>query len=88
MKTSKRTTFGPQPDFNDSGLDFAKELEQLPFPVNLGDVEMMKAQQIRFLQLVYDNQSVFSLGDEDLGLCDCLKHTIPTAIDKPVYLPH
>ena len=26
-ETSKRTTFGPQPDFNDSDLDFAKELD-------------------------------------------------------------
>ena len=56
--------------------------------MNLGDVEMMKAQQVRFLQLVYDNQSVFSLCDKDLGLCDCLKHTILTTTDKPVYLPH
>ena len=31
---------------------------------------------------------MFSLCDEDLGLCDCLKHTIPTTTDKPVYLPH
>ena len=49
---------------------------------------MSEAQQIRFLELIYDNQSVFSLCDEDLGLCDCLKHTIPTTMDKPVYLPH
>ena len=31
---------------------------------------------------------MFSLCDEDLGLCDRLKHTIPTIVDKPVYLPH
>ena len=37
---------------------------------------------------MYDNQSVFFLHDEDLGLCDHLKHTIPTTTDKPVYLPH
>ena len=49
---------------------------------------MSKEQQVRFLELIYDNQSVFSLCDEDLGLCDCLKHTIPTTMDKPVYLPH
>ena len=49
---------------------------------------MSKEQQVRFLELIYDNQSVFSLGDEDLGLCDHLKHTIPTTMDKPVYLPH
>ena len=49
---------------------------------------MSKAQQVMFLELKYDNQSVFSLCDEDLGLCDHLKHTIPTTTDKPVYLPH
>ena len=49
---------------------------------------MSKEQQVRFLKLIYDNQVVFSLCDEDLGLCDCLKHTIPTTTDKPVYLPH
>ena len=65
-----------------------KELGRLPFPLNLGKVEMSKSQQIRFLELIYDNKSVFSLYDEDLGLCDCLKHTIPTTTDKPVYLPH
>ena len=26
--------------------------------------------------------------DEDLGLCDRLKHTIPTMTMKPVYFPH
>ena len=26
--------------------------------------------------------------DEDLGLCDHLKHTTPTTTDKPIYLPH
>ena len=49
---------------------------------------MSRAQQVRFLELIYDNQIVFSLCDEDLGLCDCLKHTIPVTMDKPVYLPH
>ena len=49
---------------------------------------MSKAQQQRFLELVYDNKDVFSLCDEDLGLCDHLKHTIPTTTDRPVYLPH
>ena len=46
------------------------------------------SQQKHFLELVYDYQSVFSLCDEDLGLCYCLKHTIPTTMSKPVYLPH
>ena len=49
---------------------------------------MLKLQQKRFLELIYNHQSVFSLYDEDLGLCDCLKHTIPTTMEKPIYLPH
>ena len=87
-ETSERPNFGPRPDFNNPSFDFRKELEWLPFPVNLGEVEMTRAQQVGFLQLVYDNQSIFSLCDEDLGLCDHLKHKIPTTMDKPVYLPH
>ena len=80
--------FGPRPDFSSLNFDFVKELDKLPFPLNLGKVELSKDQQVRFLELIYNNQSVFSLGDEDLGLCDHLKHTIPTTMDKPVYLPH
>ena len=40
-------------------FDFQKELDRLPFPLNLGKVKMSKVQQIRFLELIYDNQSVF-----------------------------
>ena len=80
--------FGSQPKFNSPHFDFQKELDRLPFPLNLGEVEMSKAQQIRFLGLIYDNQSVFLLCNEDLGHCDHLKHTIPTTTDKAIYLPH
>ena len=45
-------------------------------------------QQKQFLNLIYDYNSVFSLHDKDLGLCDWLKHTILTTTDKPIYLPH
>ena len=69
-------------------FDFKQELSQLPFPVNMGEVNMNELQQKRFLELIYDNQSVCSLCDEDLGLCDHLKHTIPTTTDRPIYLPH
>ena len=84
----KPKKFGPRSDFNSPNYDFNEELARLPFPLNLGKVDLSKNQQVRFLELIYDNQSVFSLGDEDLGLCDRLKHTIPTTTDKPVYLPH
>ena len=84
----EKPKFGSRPNYSSLGFDFQKELDRLPFPLNLGKVEMSREQQVRFLELIYDNQSVFSLCNEDLGLCDCLKHTIPTTTDKPVYLPH
>ena len=87
-KGGERPKFGPQPNFNNPEFDFKQELNRLPFPVNMGEVNMSELQQKRFLELIYDNQSVFSLCDEDLGLCDSLKHTIPTTTDIPIYLPH
>ena len=83
----ERPKFGSRPDFN-RNFDFDKELGQLPFPVNMGEVEMTESQKKQFIWLIYDHQSIFSLCDKDLGLCDHLKHTIPTTTDKPIYLPH
>ena len=88
QKSGKKPKFGSWPNYGSLEFNFKKELDRLPFPLNLGKVEMSKEEQVRFLELIYNNQSVFSLCDEDLGLCDCLKHTIPTTTDKPVYLPH
>ena len=84
----KKPKFGSRPNFSSPEFDFQRELGRLPFPLNLWKDEMSKEQQVRFLELIYDNQFIFSLCDKDLGLCDCLKHTIPTTTDKPVYLPH
>ena len=84
----EKPKFGPSPDFDSSSYNFKEELNRLPSPVNTGDAEMSFEQQKQFLNLVYDHQTVFSLHDEDLGLCDWLKHTILTTTDKPIYLPH
>ena len=84
----ERPKFGPRPNFNNLDFDFQQELSRLPFPVNIGEVNMNKLQQKQFLELIYDNQSIFSLCDEDLGLCDRLEHTIPMTMERPIYLPH
>ena len=68
--SGKKQKFGPRPDFSSLNFNFEKELGRLPFPLNLGKVEMSESQQIRFLELIYDNKSLFSLCDKDLGLCD------------------
>ena len=71
-----------------SWIQFWKEVECLPFKVNLGDVPLDKEHQTKFIELIDSNQEVFSLHDKDLGYCDHLTHTILTSTDKPVYLPH
>ena len=54
----------------------------------MGDIHLDKEHQAKFINLIYSNQEVCSLHDEDLGYCDKLTHTIPTSTNKPVYLPH
>ena len=82
------STFGPHPNTSAADFNFQQEVECLPFKLNLGDVHLERGHQARFIDLIYSNQEVFSLHDEDLGYCDKLTHTIPTSTDKPVYLPH
>ena len=68
----EKPNFGSRPNYGSPEFNFQKELYRLPFQLNLGKVEMSKEQQVRFLELIYDNQSEFLLCDEDLGLCDHL----------------
>ena len=84
----EKPSFGTPPDFESDQFDFKKELERLPFTVNIGEAPLTLEQQERFICLIYENQSVFSLYDGDLGFCDRLKHSIPTTTYKLVYLPH
>ena len=78
-------TFGPHPNTQVANFDFKKEVEHLPFKLNLGDIPLEKEQQAQFIDLIYSNQEVFSLHDEDLGYCDQLTYTILTSTAWPVY---
>ena len=49
---------------------------------------LTRKQQAHLIDIIYDHTDVLSLFDGDLGFCDALKHSIPTTMDKPVYLPH
>ena len=80
--------FGPHLDTSSADFDFERELEHLPFTINIGEAPLSRVQQSRFIDLMYNYKEVFSLYDGDLGFCDALKHSIPTTTDKPVYLPH
>ena len=84
----ERPSFGPRLDTKSSMFDFKKELEWLPFELNIGDAPLTREQQVCLIDIIYDHTEVFSLFDGDLGFCDALKHSIPTTMEKPVYLPH
>ena len=87
--TNERPVFGPRPDTQAADFNFEAEVKCLPFKLNLGDdAKLTCVQQSQFIDLIYDHPEVFLLHDEDLRFCDRIKHTIPTMMDKPVYLVH
>ena len=63
-------TSGPHPDTKAADFDFQKEVECLPFKLNLRHIHLDKEHQAKFIDLIYSNQKVFSLHDEDLRYCD------------------
>ena len=63
-------TFGPHPNTQGIDIDFKKEIEHLPFKLNLGDIPLDKEHQTKFINLICSNQEVFSLHNEDLGYCN------------------
>ena len=81
--------FGPRPDTQSANFDFEAEVNCLPFKLNPGDeAKLTHIQQSQFIDLIHDHPEVFSLQDEDLRFCDWIRHTIPTTMDKAVYLAH
>ena len=87
-ENDEKPSFSIRPNTKDSDFDFKKELERLPFELNIGDTPLTRKQQVRLIDVIYNHTEVFSLFDGDLGFCDILKHSIPTTTDKPFYLPH
>ena len=84
----EKLSFGTRLNTKNPNFNFKKELERLPFELNIGDAPLTREQQAHLIDVIYDHMEVFSLFDGDLGFCDVLKHSIPTTTNKPVYLPH
>ena len=83
---AEKPSFSARPDTESPQFNFKKELEQLPFEVNIGEALLTCEQQACLFDIIYNHVEVFSLFDGDLGFCDALKHSIPRTADKPVYL--
>ena len=60
----------------------------LLFKFNIGNIPVSKDKQYWLLSIMYNDQKVFSLHDEDLTFCTKLVYTILTTPYKPVYLFH
>ena len=87
--SNEKPVFGPRPDTQPADFNFEAEVKCLPFKLNLGEeAKLTCIQQSWFIDHIYDCPEVFLLHDEDLGFWDWIKHTIPTTMDKPVYLVH
>ena len=84
----EKPLFGARPDTKSPQFDFKRELEQLPFELNIGEAPLTHEQEAHVIDVIYDHAEVFLLFDGDLGFCNALKHSIPTTTDKLVYLPH
>ena len=84
----EKPSFGTRPNTKDPDFDFKRELERLPFELNIGGRSAHTRSASTSHDVIYSHMEVFSLFDGDLGFCDVLKHSIPTTTDKPVYLPH
>ena len=82
---------GDDPRLNTKATDFDFEAEilHLSFKVNLVDeMNMIHVQHGQSIDLIYNHPEVFSLHNEHLRFCDHIRHTIPTSMDRPVYLLH
>ena len=65
----EKPSFGTRPNTKDPDFDFKKELERLPFELNIGDTPLTRDQQARLIDVIYSHTEVFSLFDGDLGFC-------------------
>ena len=87
--SSEKPIFGARPDTQAADFDFEAEIHCLPFKFYLGkDANITHDQHSQFIDLIYDHPEVFSFHDKDLRFCNWIKHTMPTTMDRLVYLVH
>ena len=78
--------FGLHPNTQGADFNFKKAVKFLPLKLNLGNFPLDREPQVKFSDLMYSNQEVFSLHDKTYDYW--VTHTILTSTNKPVYLLH
>ena len=56
----EKPSFGTRLDTKNPEFNFKKELELLPFELNIGDTPLTRKQQVRLIDVIYDHTEVFS----------------------------
>ena len=70
--------FAPHPYTQGVNFNFDKEVKELSFNLNQGDILLDKEHQTKFINLIYIDQQVFSFNAKDLGYCTiCLIYLWP-----------
>ena len=55
----EKPSFGARPNTKDPNFDFKRELERLPFELNIGDAPLTHEQQARLIDVIYNHTEVF-----------------------------
>ena len=55
----EKPSFCIRPNTKNPDFDFKKELERLPFELNIGDTPLTHEQQARLIDMIYDHTGVF-----------------------------
>ena len=59
MEKDEKPSFGTRPNTKDPDFDFKKELERLPFELNIGDAPLTRDQQARLIDVIYESYGSF-----------------------------
>ena len=63
----EKPSFGARPNTKNPDFNFKKELERLPFELNIGDAPLTREQQACLIDMIYDHTEVFRYLTETWG---------------------
>ena len=73
-------TVSPEPQHTQEKINW----DNLPFQVEMGNIQMTRSEELRLLQLFQKFSKVFSQDQNDLGFTDTVEHRIRTTDDIPI----
>ena len=65
-----------------------KDLHEFPFSLDIEEDNLSEEQKKLLHAMLLRHVGAFSLGDDDLGYIDSVKHGIPLAAETPIRIPH